>query len=119
MDSTKFTLSKQAASPLDVTGTPAPADNNTPPYNFVQYGIGRHAANLYNRTFNQPTGGLDGQCVEMPNATCTGTLPAMLDDQTISTVCKVIGGLSTTQLRLDFDINCKCYASFNLLSVDS
>jgi len=43
----------------------------------------------------------------------------MLDDHTITTICKVFGGLSTTRLRADFDINLKCCASFNFLSVDS
>ncbi len=43
----------------------------------------------------------------------------MLDDLTITTVCKVLGGLSTTRLRADFDLNRKYCASFNFLSVDS
>jgi len=41
MDSTKFTtLSKQVASPLDVAGPPAPADNNTPPHNKMHMALG-------------------------------------------------------------------------------
>ena len=43
----------------------------------------------------------------------------MLDDHTITTVCKVLCGLSTTRLRLDFDISSKVCASYHLLSVDS
>ncbi len=43
----------------------------------------------------------------------------MLDDYTITTLCKVIGGLSTTRLRADFDVNFKCGSSFNFLPVDS
>ncbi len=46
-------------------------------------------------------------------------LPAMLDDSTITTHCKIIGGLSTTRLRADFDLNLKCSASINFLPVDS
>jgi len=42
----------------------------------------------------------------------------MLDDHTTTIVCKVIGRLSTTRLRLDFVINFKLCASFLLLSVD-
>ena len=33
------------------------------------------------------------------------TLPAMLDDQTIRIVCKVIGELSSTRLWTGFDVN--------------
>ena len=40
MDNTKFTLSKQAASPFDVTGLPAPAVNKKPPHNFVHMALG-------------------------------------------------------------------------------
>ena len=40
MDSTKFKLSKQAASPLDVAGPPAPAVNNKPPYNKMHMALG-------------------------------------------------------------------------------
>lgn len=47
------------------------------------------------------------------------SLPAMLDDHTITTVCKVIGGLSTDGLRLDFGINFKGCASIKFLQVDS
>jgi len=43
-------------------------------------------------------------------------LPAMLDDHTITTVCKVIGGLSADNFRLDFDTGSKACASFQLLS---
>ena len=43
----------------------------------------------------------------------------MLDDHTIKTVCKVISGLSTTRLRLGFDLIFKGCASFKLLPVDS
>ena len=38
-------------------------------------------------------------------------LPAMLDDRSITTLCKVIGGLSTIRLRAYFEILCKCNAS--------
>jgi hypothetical protein len=43
----------------------------------------------------------------------------MLDDHTITTVCKVKGGLSTTRLPLDFDTSSKFRASHQLLSVDN
>ena len=54
-----------------------------------------------------------------PPSPSTQTLPSMLDDHTITTICKVKGGLSTTRLRADFDVIQKCCASFNFLSVDS
>lgn len=38
----------------------------------------------------------------------------MLDDHTITTICKVLGGLSTTLLRLDFEISSKVRASYQL-----
>lgn len=43
----------------------------------------------------------------------------MLDDSTITTLCKVLGGLSTTRLRADLDVICKFGAFFNFLPVDS
>jgi len=66
MDSTTYTISKQAASPFDGAGPPAPAVNNKPPYNSVQYGNGRHAANLYNRTFNQHHCDMNSWSIEGP-----------------------------------------------------
>jgi len=47
------------------------------------------------------------------------TLPAMLDDSTITTVCIAIGGLSTTRLRADFAVNFERGASFIILTMDS
>jgi hypothetical protein len=63
-------------------------------------------------------------CIYLKSVACgtsasPETLPAMLDDHTITTVCKVKGGLSTTRLRLDFDTSSKVRASYQLLSVDS
>ncbi len=43
----------------------------------------------------------------------------MLNDRSITTLCKVIGGLSTTRLRADFELNFKCCASINFMPVDS
>ena len=43
----------------------------------------------------------------------------MLDDRSITTVCTVIGGLSTIRLQVDFDINFKDCALFNFVPVDS
>ena len=43
----------------------------------------------------------------------------MLDDQTITTICKVKGGHSYTQLRLDIYTGIKVCVSYNFLSVDS
>lgn len=62
-----------------------------------------------------------GQFIAPKSATSLSPepLPAMLDDHTTTTVCKVIGGLSTIRLRLDFDISSKVRASYQLLSVDS
>ncbi|QLH28681.1 MAG: hypothetical protein HWD63_04375 [Candidatus Parvibacillus calidus] len=40
----------------------------------------------------------------------------MLDDHTITTVCKVIGGLSADDFGLDFDTNSKVSVSLQLLS---
>ncbi len=43
----------------------------------------------------------------------------MLDDHTITTVCKVLGGLSTTRLRADFDKIVSVVLRLTFLSVDS
>ena len=43
----------------------------------------------------------------------------MLDDHTITTVFKVIGGLSTTRLRANFDLNFKWGNPLYFMPVDS
>lgn len=48
----------------------------------------------------------------------TRTLPAMLNDPTITTVYKVIGGLSASDFGLDFVAGFKFCALNQLLSVD-
>ena len=40
----------------------------------------------------------------------------MLDDHTITTICKVLGGLSTTRLRADLGVICKFGAFFNFFA---
>ena len=48
-----------------------------------------------------------------------GALPAMLDDSTITTVCKVIGGLPADGLQLNFGQNCNDSFSINIWREDS
>jgi hypothetical protein len=54
-----------------------------------------------------------------PTSCSCKTLPAMLNDHTITTLCKVKGGLSSNPLLTDFDVNQMRCTSFNFLSVDS
>ncbi len=63
----------------------------------------------------------DGHLTSAPNPATQYalTLAAMLDDSTITTVCKVIGGLSTDELLTDFAVNFNGSSSINFLQVDS
>ena len=67
MDSTKFTkLSKQAASPLDVTGPPAPAVNNKPPYNKMHMALGGMQQNCTTEHLISTIAGMNSWSIEGP-----------------------------------------------------